>query len=92
MEGELKRIKNFFSSSKDTYKLENNILLIKRVVNKKIEYKKKYDLKLYDIRLSVKGRETFYLEPNKQNQHLNLNKLEFKCKSAEERAVWFLAI
>lgn len=86
MEGELKRIKNFFSSRKDTYKLQKVMLMIKRVTSDKtqnFEYKIKYDLTMYSIRLSAKQKDVFYLEPNDEAEHLELSKVEFKCHNSE---------
>ena len=93
VEGELKRNKNFFSSRKDFYKLNKHIMLIKKI-NKsgEISYKPKFDLTLYNVRLSARSQEKFYLEPNETASHLSLNKIEFKAKNAEDRARWYLAI
>lgn len=93
IEGELKRNKNFFSSRKDIYRIQQNIMLMKKV-NKtgNIEFKPKYDLNMYKLRLSAKTKEIFYLEPKAEHQHLALSKIEFKAKSPEDRAKWFIAI
>ena len=64
MEGELKRIKNFFSSSKDVYRLNGPWLEVKKLHKGQVEYKSKYDLSFYTVRLSREKKDTFYLEPN----------------------------
>lgn len=65
IEGELKRIKNFFSSSRDVYRVEGSDLQIKKI-NKgaDFEWRIKYDLKMYSLRLSKSSKDVFYLEPN----------------------------
>jgi hypothetical protein len=45
---------------------------------------------MYNIRLSKKESEKFYLEPNPKMSHLD--KVEFKAKSPEDRSKWFVAI
>ena len=91
MEGELKRIKNFWSSQKDIYRLKYPHLLVGKVKNKQaLEFKVKYDLTLYAVTLSRGDREKFYLVP--LNDTLKLSKVEFKTKSAEERARWYMAL
>ena len=92
MEGELKRIKSFFSSSKDIYRLNGTLLEIKKLTKGVLEYKTKFDLSFYTVRLSRDKKDTFYLEPNPQGKDLALGKVEFRCQSAEIRARWFLAI
>ena len=64
-EGELKKVKNFWQSRKDTYLLKAHILLIK-ILNTKTgahEYKTKYDLSMYSIKLSAKEKDKIILEP-----------------------------
>ena len=91
VEGELKRIKSFWSSQKDIYKLKFPNLQVKRVLKSGAhEYKNKYDLKLYAIRLSRKEKNTFYLEP--KEDYFRLPRLEFETKRPEDRAQWYLAI
>lgn len=94
MEGELKRIKNFFSSRRDTYKLVKSALLIKVVSDKqqKVDYKIKYDLTKYSVRMSQRQKDVFYLEPNDASELLELSKVEFKCQNEESRKKWYLAI
>lgn len=91
-EGELKRIKSFFSSRKDTYKLVKSALMIKIVNKDTVDYKIKYDLKNYSVRISQKQKDVFYLEPNSASEHLELGKVEFKCSNEQTRNKWFLAI
>jgi hypothetical protein len=91
-EGELKRIKNFFSSRKDTYKLVKSALMIKIVNKDTVDYKIKYDLKNYSVRISQKQKDVFYLEPNSASEHLELEKVEFKCSNEQTRNKWFLTI
>ena len=86
LEGELKRNKSFWSSSKDMYKLKFPHLLVK----KQNQFKVKYDLMLYTVRLSKKEKCTFYLEP--QEDTLKLPRIEFQTKTPEERAKWFIAL
>jgi hypothetical protein len=45
---------------------------------------------MYNIRLSKKESEKFYLEPNPKMSHLD--KVEFKAKSPEDRSKWFVGI
>ena len=91
VEGELKRIKSFWSSEKNTYKLRfPNLLVRVGLKSGALEYKNKYDLKLYDIRLSRKEKNTFYLEP--KEDYFRLPRLEFETKRPEDRAKWYLAI
>ena len=92
LEGELKRIKNFFSSRKDTYKLVKSVLMIKIVNKETVDYKIKYDLNNYSVRISQKQKDVFYLEPNSASEHLELEKVEFKCLNEVTRNKWFLAI
>lgn len=94
IEGELKHIKSFFSSSKDVYKLENAVLLTKAVHKKtgEISWQRKFDLKLYSVVLVKGEKETFYLHPLATNKDLELDKVELKCKNAEDRARWVIAI
>jgi hypothetical protein len=56
------------------------------------EFKTKYDLSMYTVRLSDKDKARFYLDPKLENQHLALKKAEFKAKSVEDRDMWFAAI
>ena len=74
MEGELKRIKNFFSSRKDIYKLNRHLMMIKIGSGKQQtpEYRLKYDLSMYSIRLSKSSKDVFYLEPLDAAAHLEL--------------------
>ena len=64
-EGELKKVKNFWQSRKDTYLLKAHILLIKKTNNKTgaCEYKTKYDLSMYSLKLSAKDKDKIILEP-----------------------------
>jgi len=93
IEGELKRIKSFASSSRDVYRVFQNQIQIKKLgKNSAVTYKNKFDLTVYMVRTSAKARDTFYLEPNEAGTELALSKVEFKAKNAEERARWVLAI
>ena len=93
IEGELKRIKSFVSSSRDVYRVFQNQIQIKKLgKNSAVTYKNKFDLTVYMVRTSAKARDTFYLEPNEAGTELALSKVEFKAKNAEERARWVLAI
>ena len=89
LEGELRRMKNFWTSKKDTYKLKAHLLLLRKQ-NKAgfAEYKTKYDLSLYRVRLSAKPQDSFFLEPLSKA----LKKVEFRAMSSEDRARWFTAI
>jgi hypothetical protein len=55
-----------------------------------IDWKNKYDLTLYIVRLSKKERLIFYLEPI--DASLKLPRVEFQTKTPEERAKWFVAL
>lgn len=91
VEGELKRIKSFWSSQKDIYRLNYPYLQVKRPLNKtQFEYKNKYDLKLYSLRLSKKEKKTFFLDP--REAYFRLPRIEFETRTPEERAEWYLAI
>jgi len=62
--GELKRVKSFWSSSKNYYKLKYPQLLIGRIKKGVIEYEVKYnDLSLYNVSLSTNNKLIFYLIP-----------------------------
>ena len=82
----MNRKKSFWSSSKDLYKLSQTSLLIK----KGTQWKVKYDLQLYNVRLSKKENCILYLEPLEDT--FKLPRVEFQTKSPEERAKWFLAL
>ena len=91
VEGELKRIKSFWSSQKDIYRLKFPYMMVRRTLkNNNHEFKNKYDLKLYTIRLSNKEKCIFFLDP--KQDYFRLDRLEFQTKTAEERAQWYLAI
>ena len=85
-EGELTHNKSFWSSSKDTYKLSFPKLLIK----KGNQWKIKYDLNLYAVKLSPKEKCIFFLDPLEDK--LKLPRIELECKTPEERAKWFMAM
>ena len=66
-------------------------MLVKKVLNKgAFDFKIKYDLSLYSVRLSRKEKCIFYLDP--LNDSLKLSTIEFKTKNPEERAKWFIAL
>ena len=65
--------------------------MVKKVLNKgAFDFKIKYDLSLYAVRLSRKEKCIFYLDP--LNDSLKLSTIEFKTKNPEERAKWFIAL
>lgn len=72
MVGELKRIKSFWSSEKDIYKLEFPYLKIKADRDSFVD---KFDLRLYQVTLSKKDNKLFYLIA--KSETLQLPKLEF---------------
>ena len=55
-------------------------------------YKSKYILTLYNVRLSEKDKGTFYLEPKEKQNKNGIKRVEFKAKSPEIRAKWFIAL
>jgi hypothetical protein len=65
LEGELKRVKNFLQTRRDTYLLKAHILLIKKYNWKlqQYEYKTKYDLTMFSIVCSAKEKTKLILEP-----------------------------
>jgi hypothetical protein len=69
--------------------LKAHILLIKKLSKTGLsEYKTKYDLSLYAIKLSAKERDKFVLVPKTPS----LQKVKFRTLSAEDRNRWFTAI
>lgn len=89
--GELKRIKSFWSSQKDIYKLKYPHLMIKKSVKGgKVGFINKYDLTLYSVLLSKKENTTFFLVPI--DDTLSLRRIEFQTRTPEERAYWFKAL
>ena len=90
MEGELKRIKSFWQSRRDVYKLNYPHLFIQKKKGQDVFFKVKYDLNLYAVTLSQNDKDKFFLVP--LNNELKLSKIEFRAKSAEERARWFVAL
>jgi hypothetical protein len=47
-------------------------------------------MSLYQVEISKKEKDRFYLIP--KNTNLQLKKITFQCRSAEERARWFLGL
>jgi hypothetical protein len=82
LEGELRRIKNFWQSKKETYMLKAHILLIKKFNSKTglHEYHSKYDLSQFSISVNTKEKDKLVLEP-KQNAIMKLKRVEFRCLS-----------
>ncbi len=75
LEGELKLIKSFWSSSTDLYRLRYpHILIGKLRKNDRLQFKIRYDLKNYKVVLS-KDNDRFNLVP--LDKTLNLSKVEF---------------
>lgn len=68
LEGELRKVTSFWSSKRRTYRLKAHILLVrKQQKNGVSEYKTKYDLSLYTVKLSVKDNLKFRLVPKDTN-------------------------
>ena len=83
MEGQLKLIKGFFSSSKDIYRLKYpNLLIGNQNKQNKLEFQIKYDLTNYKVTLSEKDRQKFYLVPI--DDALDMRKLTFAAGSRED--------
>ena len=91
MEGQLKLIKGFFSSSKDVYRLKFPYLLIgKQNKLNKLEFSIKYDLTMYKVTLSKKDKTKFYLVPLEKTT--DIQKVRFVADNREDRARWFKAL
>ena len=91
MEGQLKLIKGFFSSSKDVYRLKFPYLLIgKQNKLNKLEFAIKYDLTMYKVTLSKKDKTKFYLVPLEKTT--DIQKVRFVADNREDRARWFKAL
>lgn len=89
--GELKRIKSFWSSQKDIYRLKYPNLMIKKTLKGgKVGFIDKYDLTLYAVLLCKKENTTFFLVP--KDDALSLRRIEFQTRTPEERAFWFKAL
>jgi PH domain len=89
LEGELRKVTSFWSSKRRTYRLKAHILLVrKQQKNGVSEYKTKYDLSLYTVKLSVKDNLKFRLVP----KDTNAKKVSFRALSNQDRTRWFTAI
>lgn len=91
MQGQLKLIKGFFSSSKDIYRLKYpNLLIGKQNKKNQLEFNVRYDLSMYKVTLSKKDKEKFYLVPLENTP--DIQKVKFAADNREERARWFKAL